>query len=224
MCGECMGWVWRVWESVLGCGGRYKERCGERCGLWGCGEAWGRCGRVYEVSGEVCWGVRGRWRNVKRGVGDVKRGVGEVKKDVGRGVGVWKSVGECEEWVGKCVGEWEKMKGDVGRGWGRCKECVGVWGPNTLPPTIPYISPIPFPTSPLTCPHTPTHFPTLIRTLPHDPLIFPFTPTHLPPHFLPNFSTSPPTPFTKFPLTPPTHSTLPFTYPRPHFPTSPLRP
>ena len=97
-----------------------------------CGEG---CGRVYGVSGEVCWRV-------------------------GEGCG-------------------ERNGGGVGN-------CVRVWGPNTLPPTLPHISsltslPSPFPTS-LTSPipkHTFLHL--LSYLFPHFPF-FQHTFLHLSPH------------------------------------------
>ena len=56
-----------VWVSVLGCGERYKRRCGEVLGeVRGVEKCWGRCGKV-------CWGVR----KVRGDVGRLGRGVGK---------------------------------------------------------------------------------------------------------------------------------------------------
>ena len=58
--GECMG----EWGSVLGCGRGVGRGVVKYVGLWGenkkrCGVCEESCGRVYGVSGEVCWGVGG---------------------------------------------------------------------------------------------------------------------------------------------------------------------
>ena len=55
-CGKVLREVWKsvlgeVWGSVLRCGvGK------ERCGLWGCREMLGRCGKVCGGVGDGVWG------------------------------------------------------------------------------------------------------------------------------------------------------------------------
>ena len=74
---------------------------------------------------------------------------------------------------------WRVGKGCREKNGGGVGKCVRVWGPNTLPPTLPHISltslPSPFPTSSLTSPtlqHTFLHL--LSYLFPH----FPFLPPH----------------------------------------------
>ena len=106
--------------------------------------------------------------------------MGDVGGDVGKCVGVWGEVrkdvrGRC----GKVYGVSGEVCWRVGKGCGEGSgedvgKCVEVWGPNTL--LIPYISlPSPFPTFPLTPPHTHHTFLHLLSYLfPH--------PSFLPPH------------------------------------------
>ena len=66
---------------------------------------------------------------------------------------------------------WPVGKGCGERNGGGLGKCVRVWGPNTLPPTLPHISlTSPFPTSPFTSPtlqHTFLHL--LLYLFPHLP-------------------------------------------------------
>ena len=66
-----------VWRSVLGCGERYKGRCGEMLE------------KYFERSGKVCWGVGKVRENVGRGVGKC---VGVWEEVLGEVWGVWGSV------------------------------------------------------------------------------------------------------------------------------------
>ena len=143
---------------------------------------------------------------------------------VGKCVGVWGRKARCgKRYERRCrkacwgVGEVREdvRKGEVGDV-GKCEtKCVGAPHSNTLP----YISPIPLPTS---LPLTLTHFPTPLPALLHSPHIFPYSSTHpntlpytvhLPPHHpylfsLPTASlTSPytPTHFPTHPMHSPTH-------------------
>ena len=83
---------------------------------------------------------------------------------------------------------WLVGKGCGERNGGGLGKCVRVWGPNTLPPTLPLISlTSPFPTSSFTSPtlqHTSLHL--LLYLFPHlpssscTPIHFPTIPTYLP--------------------------------------------
>ena len=84
--------------------------------------------------------------------------------------GVWESV-----W-----GEWGSVLVCGERNGGGVGKCVWVWGPNTLPHISSLTSlpaPSPFPISP-NLPHTPTHFPTPLISLPTSTLPPP-TPQHI---------------------------------------------
>ena len=107
-------------------------------------------------------------------------------------------------------GRGKEKCGGVGGGVGKC---VGVWGPNTFPPTLPDISPylpsLPN-TFPYTYPHISPHLPLHPTTLSHTSLL---TSSHLPPHLflhLPLLSTHFPTPFPTSPLTSQSIAKLPY--------------
>ena len=105
----------------------------------------------------------------------------------------------CGEGCGRVYGYgvsgevcWLVGKGCGERNGGGLGKCVRVWGPNTLPPTLPLISlTSPFPTFPFTSPtfqHTFLHL--LLYLFPHLPSSC--TPTHFPtiPTYLPSSSQS----------------------------------
>ena len=85
---------------------------------------------------------------------------------------------------------WLVGKGCGERNGGGLGKCVRVWGPNTLPPTLPLISlTSPFPTSPFTSPtlqHTSLYL--LLYLFPHLPSSS-CTPTHFP--TIPTYGISP---------------------------------
>ena len=93
--------MWRVWESVLGCG-EGGGRCGKRHGGMGkvrrdVGGA-KKCGRVYGVSMGKCVEVRGRrgqmWRELWGKCGEMCWYVGKGKRRCG--------VSACNEIDTKC--------------------------------------------------------------------------------------------------------------------------
>ena len=68
---------------------------------------------------------------------------------------------------------WHEGEGCGERNEGGAVKCVRMWGPNTLPPTLPHISSLTFPYISPYLPHTPTHFPT--------PPLIPLLTSSLPP-------------------------------------------
>ena len=103
----------------------------------------------------------------------------------GVGGGKERCVGSREMWGGvweSVWGEWGSVLACGERNGGGVGKCIRVWGPNTLPPTLPNISltsfPLPFLHLPF-APHIPTHFPIPpLIPLPTSPLPPP-TPQHI---------------------------------------------